>query len=50
MDRFKKVYVQNKVDEKSRKIIELLDAGAHFYVCGNTLMAKDVKKVRLVAV
>jgi sulfite reductase alpha subunit-like flavoprotein len=44
-DPWKKVYVQNRIDERSRKILELLDAGAHFYVCGGALMAKDVRKV-----
>ncbi len=39
-----KVYVQNKLWDKRRELIEWLDGGAHFYVCGDAkAMAKDVR-------
>ncbi len=39
-----KVYVQNKLWDKRRDLIEWLDGGAHFYVCGDAKnMAKDVR-------
>ena len=39
-----KVYVQNKIWEKRRDLIEWLDGGANFYVCGDAKnMAKDVR-------
>jgi sulfite reductase (NADPH) flavoprotein alpha-component len=39
-----KVYVQNKIWEKRRELIEWLDNGAYFYVCGDAkAMAKDVR-------
>ncbi|QPG72800.1 hypothetical protein FOA43_000102 [Brettanomyces nanus] len=41
----KKVYVQHKMRENSKKIAELLDQGAFFYVCGDASgMARDVQK------
>jgi sulfite reductase (NADPH) flavoprotein alpha-component len=39
-----KIYVQHKIWEKRRDLIEWLDGGAHFYVCGDAkAMAKDVR-------
>ena len=39
-----KVYVQHKIWDKRRDLIEWLDGGAHFYVCGDAKnMAKDVR-------
>jgi sulfite reductase (NADPH) flavoprotein alpha-component len=39
-----KVYVQHKLWDKRRELIEWLDGGAHFYVCGDAkAMAKDVR-------
>ncbi|HEX5211923.1 MAG TPA: flavodoxin domain-containing protein [Pseudolabrys sp.] len=39
-----KVYVQDKMWEQRRDLIEWLDGGAHFYVCGDAkAMAKDVR-------
>ena len=39
-----KVYVQHKLWDKRRELIEWLDKGAHFYVCGDAkAMAKDVR-------
>ena len=39
-----KVYVQHRLWEKRRELIEWLDGGAHFYVCGDAkAMAKDVR-------
>jgi len=39
-----KVYVQHKMEEKDTadKIWNLLQTGANFYVCGESLMARDV--------
>jgi len=40
-----KVYVQNKLEEKSREVFHWLQDGAHLYLCGDqNKMAKDVKK------
>jgi len=44
-----KVYVQNKVDDNAMHILSLLDNGGCFYVCGSTLMARDVKKALMQA-
>ena len=39
-----KVYVQNRLAERSRLIFERLENGAHFYVCGDkNRMASDVQ-------
>lgn len=39
-----KVYVQNKIWDRRRDIVEWLDNGAYFYVCGDAkTMAKDVR-------
>ncbi len=39
-----KVYVQNKLWDQRRDLVEWLDAGANFYVCGDAKnMAKDVR-------
>lgn len=41
----KKVYVQDKLLENSSKVIELINKGAFFYVCGDAAnMAKSVQK------
>lgn len=37
-------YVQHRVKQRAADILRMLDAGGHFYVCGLTAMAKDVKK------
>jgi sulfite reductase (NADPH) flavoprotein alpha-component len=43
-DRPEKVYVQNKLWDQRRDLVEWLDGGAHFYVCGDAKsMAKDVR-------
>ena len=40
-----KVYVQHKLWEKRRDLVDWLDNGAHFYVCGDAkAMAKDVRE------
>ena len=40
----KKIYVQNKMWERRQDLIEWLDGGAYFYVCGDAKnMAKDVR-------
>jgi sulfite reductase (NADPH) flavoprotein alpha-component len=39
-----KIYVQHKLWDKRHELIEWLDNGAHFYVCGDAKnMAKDVR-------
>jgi sulfite reductase (NADPH) flavoprotein alpha-component len=39
-----KIYVQHKMWEQRRDLIEWLDGGAHFYVCGDAkAMAKDMR-------
>ncbi len=39
-----KVYVQHKIWDRRAELIEWLDGGAHFYVCGDAkAMAKDVR-------
>jgi sulfite reductase (NADPH) flavoprotein alpha-component len=39
-----KVYVQHRIWDKRRELIEWLDNGAYFYVCGDAkAMAKDVR-------
>jgi sulfite reductase (NADPH) flavoprotein alpha-component len=43
-DQPEKVYVQHRIWEKRRELIDWLDGGAHFYVCGDmNAMAKDVR-------
>jgi len=43
-DRAEKVYVQDRMWERRRELIEWLDGGASFYVCGDAkAMAKDVR-------
>jgi sulfite reductase (NADPH) flavoprotein alpha-component len=40
-----KVYVQQRIRERRRELVEWLDQGAYFYVCGDgNAMAKDVRK------
>jgi sulfite reductase (NADPH) flavoprotein alpha-component len=39
-----KVYVQNKLWERRKDVVEWLENGAHFYVCGDAkAMAKDLR-------
>jgi len=43
-DRPQKVYVQHRLWERRRDVVDWLDGGAHFYVCGDAKsMAKDVR-------
>jgi sulfite reductase (NADPH) flavoprotein alpha-component len=43
-DQAKKVYVQDRMQERSRELFEWLERGAYFYVCGDaSRMAKDVE-------
>ena len=43
-DRPEKVYVQNRIWERRRELVDWLDGGAQFYVCGDAkAMAKDVR-------
>jgi sulfite reductase (NADPH) flavoprotein alpha-component len=39
-----KVYVQHKIWDRRAELVEWLDKGAYFYVCGDAkAMAKDVR-------
>jgi sulfite reductase (NADPH) flavoprotein alpha-component len=50
-DQTKKIYVQDRMQEKCREIYEWLEDGAYFYVCGDaTRMAKDVETALLDAI
>jgi sulfite reductase (NADPH) flavoprotein alpha-component len=43
-----KIYVQNKLWERRRDLVEWLENGAYFYVCGDAkAMAKDVRSTLL---
>jgi sulfite reductase (NADPH) flavoprotein alpha-component len=43
-DQAKKVYVQDRMQERSKELYDWLERGAYFYVCGDaTRMAKDVE-------
>jgi sulfite reductase (NADPH) flavoprotein alpha-component len=43
-DQPQKVYVQDRMRERARDLVEWLDGGAYFYVCGDVkAMAKDVR-------
>jgi sulfite reductase (NADPH) flavoprotein alpha-component len=43
-DQPEKIYVQDRVWERRHDVVEWLDAGAYFYVCGDAkAMAKDVR-------
>ena len=43
-DRPEKTYVQHKIWERRRELVDWLDNGAHLYVCGDAkAMAKDVR-------
>lgn len=44
-DQPEKIYVQHKMEEKSREIWQWLEEGAHLYICGDARqMAKDVQE------
>jgi len=42
-DAGEKVYVQHRMLEKAQQLYAWLEDGAHFYVCGDERMAKDVE-------
>jgi sulfite reductase (NADPH) flavoprotein alpha-component len=43
-DQSRKIYVQDRIWERRADLIEWLDGGANFYVCGDAkAMAKDVR-------
>ena len=47
-DQAEKIYVQDRLSETAKEVFEWLEAGAHFYVCGDaTRMAKDVEAALL---
>jgi sulfite reductase (NADPH) flavoprotein alpha-component len=50
-DQTKKIYVQDRMQEKAGEIYKWLEEGAYFYVCGDaTRMAKDVETALLDAI
>jgi sulfite reductase (NADPH) flavoprotein alpha-component len=50
-DQAKKIYVQDRMQERSAELFQWLEEGAHFYVCGDaTRMAKDVHNALLDAI
>jgi sulfite reductase (NADPH) flavoprotein alpha-component len=50
-DQQKKIYVQDRMQEKAGELFKWLEDGAHFYVCGDaTRMAKDVHTALLDAI
>ncbi|MNN87163.1 Sulfite reductase [NADPH] flavoprotein alpha-component [compost metagenome] len=47
-DQGHKIYVQDKLREQGAELFQWLEAGAHFYVCGDANhMAKDVQQALL---
>lgn len=47
-DQTNKIYVQDRLREAGQELYQWLEAGAHFYVCGDAnKMAKDVQEVLL---
>jgi sulfite reductase (NADPH) flavoprotein alpha-component len=47
-DQANKIYVQDRMLESGKELFEWLEAGAHFYVCGDAMrMAKDVEAALL---
>ncbi|KAF2658340.1 cytochrome P450 reductase 2 [Lophiostoma macrostomum CBS 122681] len=38
----KKVYVQDRVEERSAQVLEMLEQGANMYICGKAAMAREV--------
>ena len=47
-DQAKKIYVQDRMQEKAAELYKWLERGAFFYVCGDaTRMAKDVETALL---
>ena len=50
-DQAKKIYVQDRIQERAAEVYAWLERGAHFYVCGDaTRMAKDVEMALLDAI
>ena len=49
-DGAEKRYVQHRMWEHRRDLVDWLDNGAHFYVCGATAMGKDVRSTLVRAV
>ncbi|OCK88656.1 riboflavin synthase domain-like protein [Cenococcum geophilum 1.58] len=44
INRAKKVYVQDRVQEMDAEALRLLSEGAKFYICGHASMAREVRK------
>ncbi|KUJ24516.1 riboflavin synthase domain-like protein [Mollisia scopiformis] len=38
----RKVYVQDRVEERDEEVVSLLEQNAYFYICGSAAMARDV--------
>ena len=50
-DQAEKIYVQHRMRESAAELWSWLEAGAHFYVCGDAKrMAKDVEEALLAVV
>lgn len=43
LPRQKKMYVQDGLDEHRQLVVEMIDNGAAFYICGAATMARDVR-------
>ena len=37
-----KVYVQHRIRDDGAELWQMLEQGAHFYICGGTTMGRDV--------
>jgi sulfite reductase (NADPH) flavoprotein alpha-component len=49
-DQPQKIYVQHRLWERRKDIVDWLEGGAHFYVCGDAnAMAKDVRATLVAA-
>jgi sulfite reductase (NADPH) flavoprotein alpha-component len=42
-DQAQKIYVQHRIWEQRSELVDWLEGGAHFYVCGDKGMGKDVR-------
>jgi sulfite reductase (NADPH) flavoprotein alpha-component len=50
-DQHERIYVQQRITERARELVEWIDAGAHLYVCGDaSRMAPDVERALINAI
>lgn len=50
-DQPERIYVQHRIAERARELVEWIDAGAHLYVCGDaSRMAPDVERALINAI